>query len=380
MLFKILIVSVIFVNLSESNERSTRALTFPRGTTNGYVVAAAFPLDLPENNVYVSYNFEANYVLPSESTQFTQELYDKIVFITGVKDSIVDQEVIAAEAARRQLNPGLFTRNFVYRMIEQKMEAHGLKNGHDCLLRIICEVAKSDLIQKNGIIGNIFHLLFTPSSSIVESNMNQSYYKSETSTDCSDYSSKCDTRCFGVVNSSESIVNVQKRATPFVPVLYPVNAATGILVAIAIPLSLPNRNVFVSYNFEANYNMPNIPSDSFPGPIKRLPGLVVNNNLDYMLLSRKSTYRVLENRMDANGLNGKKCLLLAICESAQIPLLEHNGILGHILHIILTPSSSMNESLPLEYNKAEDLGTQHKCRKYEKHCAYSMLKLITTLI
>ena len=191
--------------------------------------------------------------------------------------------------------------------------------------------------------------------------------------------------CFGVFNSSESLVSVQKRATIFTPVLFPVNAATGILVAIAIPLSLPNRNVFVSYNFEANYNMPNVPSDSFPGPIKRIPGLVVpNNNVDpleddtddgrglngeilkdnsndetteideettvteepstiqkrdiqnYMLLSRKSTYRVLENRMDANGLNGKKCLLLAICESAQIPLLEHNGILGHILHIILT--------------------------------------------
>lgn len=86
-------------------------------------MAAAFPLDLEENNVYVSYNFEANYVLPSESTQFTQELYDKIVFITGVKDSIVDQEVAAVEEARHQLNPGLFTRNFVYRMIEQKMEA-----------------------------------------------------------------------------------------------------------------------------------------------------------------------------------------------------------------------------------------------------------------
>lgn len=87
------------------------------------MVAVAFPIDLPENNVYVSYNFEANYALPTESTQFTQELYDKIVFITGVEDSIIDQEVTAAEVARNHLDPGLFTRNFVYRMIEQKMEA-----------------------------------------------------------------------------------------------------------------------------------------------------------------------------------------------------------------------------------------------------------------
>lgn len=58
---------------------------------------------------------------------------------------------------------------------------------------------------------------------------------------------------------------------PFAPpLLYPVNAATGILVAIAIPVPLPDQSVFVSYNFEANYNMPNIPSDSFPGPLIRV--------------------------------------------------------------------------------------------------------------
>jgi hypothetical protein len=38
----------------------------------------------------------------------------------------------------------------------------------------------------------------------------------------------------------------------------------------AIPVPLPEQNVFVSYNFEANYNMANIPSDSVPGPLIRL--------------------------------------------------------------------------------------------------------------
>lgn len=57
---------------------------------------------------------------------------------------------------------------------------------------------------------------------------------------------------------------------PFAPpLLYPVNAATGILVAIAIPVPLPSQSVFVSYNFEANYNMPNAAPDSFPGKIDR---------------------------------------------------------------------------------------------------------------
>lgn len=58
---------------------------------------------------------------------------------------------------------------------------------------------------------------------------------------------------------------------PFAPpLLFPVNAATGILVAIAVPVALPDQSVFVSYNFEANYNMPNIPADAISGPLIRV--------------------------------------------------------------------------------------------------------------
>jgi len=38
----------------------------------------------------------------------------------------------------------------------------------------------------------------------------------------------------------------------------------------AIPVALEEYNVFVSYNFEANYNMANVPADAVPGPLNRL--------------------------------------------------------------------------------------------------------------
>lgn len=81
------------------------------------------------------------------------------------------------------------------------------------------------------------------------------------------------------VNKSENaLASKEQSEGRFVPpppplfpsLLFPVNAATGILVAIAVPIPLPQQNVFVSYNFEGNYNMANIPADSFPGPLNRV--------------------------------------------------------------------------------------------------------------
>lgn len=61
--------------------------------------------------------------------------------------------------------------------------------------------------------------------------------------------------------------HLQKRGLFYPWLVYSLNAATGILVAIAIPLhDIDDRNAFVSYNFEANYNMPGQPEHSFPGP------------------------------------------------------------------------------------------------------------------
>jgi hypothetical protein len=44
-----------------------------------------------------------------------------------------------------------------------------------------------------------------------------------------------------------------------------------VLIAIAIPLHLAKgRNVFVSYNFEGNYNEPIYAYETVPGPLVRV--------------------------------------------------------------------------------------------------------------
>ncbi|CAG9808933.1 unnamed protein product [Chironomus riparius] len=246
-------------------------------------------------------------------------------------------------------------------------------------------------------------------------------------------------------NDRSLTISRKKRLLPVIPpapplfpsILYGYNAATGILCAIAVPVALEEYNVFVSYNFEANYNMANVPGDAFPGPLNRLKltdkyptvdpladanyaDVVARNmkrtnedivevesenatlrNIDdettilpeteheftkrspifKTIFTRVGIYTMLESRLDANEINGKKCLLHAICESAKASFLSGNGILGHIFHILLTPSSSVKEKeLPLEYYKAEILGLKGDCTKYEKACNLNVLGLFSTII
>lgn len=47
-------------------------------------------------------------------------------------------------------------------------------------------------------------------------------------------------------------------------------------------------------------------------------------------ITRKNVYRVIE------GYATKACLLRTICEAAATPLAKYDGILGDIVHILLT--------------------------------------------
>lgn len=172
--------------------------------------------------------------------------------------------------------------------------------------------------------------------------------------------------------------------------------AAGILFAIAVPLELPKLyNVFMSYNFEANYRVPTMSSDFTKGPsllyrvkrngakcVERLKvkgnefweknrmltsGVVMpsnfsedfdenNNSLkDKNLrrklnliknecvsnnvppspsITRKRIYNWIEEKLNLHGYVGKACLLRAICEYQHSSFSKYNGVLGDVLHIV----------------------------------------------
>nr|XP_016925735.2 uncharacterized protein LOC108006707 [Drosophila suzukii] len=77
-------------------------------------------------------------------------------------------------------------------------------------------------------------------------------------------------------------------------------------------------------------------------------------------------------------LNGRVCVLKSICESAAAPFDDRNGLLGEVLHILLTPSSSvdpLSEHSDNDYLQAERLGAAGgDCDQMYPRCPKSLLE------
>ncbi|XP_030561473.1 uncharacterized protein LOC115763158 [Drosophila novamexicana] len=216
----------------------------------------------------------------------------------------------------------------------------------------------------------------------------------------------------------------------------------GLFTAIAIPLDLPSRHVFMSYYFEATYTLPKTwheeppvfrrgndtdtdpsgdpvadfgdyyddyedhkpsklkppkrkhktkkktkptptPSsddykDFFEGyPRQERNEAVARHRQEHQLLSRTKFYKILGERFEEHGLgSGDGCLLRLICEANSAQLGELNGVLGSLMHVMFSPSSSQYEALPQRYYNAERNGQRDNCQGYSAKCGRSVLDLI----
>ncbi|KAM8712701.1 hypothetical protein ACLKA7_013090 [Drosophila subpalustris] len=229
----------------------------------------------------------------------------------------------------------------------------------------------------------------------------------------------------------------------------------------AIPIDLPNRHVFLSYNFEASYKLPETwrkkppifhrgnethlglnddgvtdlndyydeyeehephhhkrkkpkpPKRKKPKPLhhnkpskppkkkhkhKNKPKPQTDDYKDFFegfprqdneidlarrrqeetLLSRTKFYELLSRRFEQHGFGSNdQCLLRLICEANSAQLGNHNGVLGSLIHVMFSPSSSQYEALPHRYYTAESKGKQDYCTGYHAKCGRSLLDLIT---
>ncbi|KAF5280297.1 hypothetical protein FQR65_LT03106 [Abscondita terminalis] len=92
---------------------------------------------------------------------------------------------------------------------------------------------------------------------------------------------------------------------------------------------------------------------------------------------RALLYTVIEDFLENFGLDGKACLLRAICEVHAHPL-RNFGLLGEVVKLFLSASKSPFSALLLEYVEAENAGKgksgASECWPYMKDCPKSLFE------
>ncbi|KAH8348218.1 hypothetical protein KR084_005505 [Drosophila pseudotakahashii] len=188
--------------------------------------------------------------------------------------------------------------------------------------------------------------------------------------------------------------------------LFQTNSEFGIFMALAMPLSLKNRNVFISFSYEFNYYQPehiykyppilmgNDWEESYltynttggvDSSSRSFSSVEDNNSTNLQrtsrslpIMSRTNFYIMLKDKLERSGYPGDACLLRLICEANASTLGQVNGLLGAMVHILFTPSSSRDENLDEDYYQAEWDGHRYgDCSSYGTQCQESVLDLIS---
>lgn len=97
--------------------------------------------------------------------------------------------------------------------------------------------------------------------------------------------------------------------------------------------------------------------------------------------SRWTLYQIIVGLLSHKGFEGKSCLLRSICEAVQVEFGHHSGIIGELLHVILSPSTSedaIERHSDNEYHFAEKVGRRgDECELLFRDCPVSILDLFS---
>ncbi|KAL0821268.1 hypothetical protein ABMA28_005868 [Loxostege sticticalis] len=129
-----------------------------------------------------------------------------------------------------------------------------------------------------------------------------------------------------------------KRQVNSLPLIYPYGATYKFIVGLSTPVQNKDNVQFAfAANFQWQYTeFTNISQLSQYYFIKTVSREQREADLLHRRDERLTFYRSLTEMLTAKGMNGHDCVLRAICEAAQYPV-EEEGLVGEILHIILTP-------------------------------------------
>ncbi|XP_026326161.1 uncharacterized protein LOC113234854, partial [Hyposmocoma kahamanoa] len=129
-----------------------------------------------------------------------------------------------------------------------------------------------------------------------------------------------------------------KRQVNGLPLIYPYGGTYKLLIGFTMPVKTTDFvNLYFTANFQYQYlQFTNVSALSRYYFIKEVSReqreVVMKNQRDERIVF----YESLADWLNRQGVTGKQCVLRAICEAAQYPV-EKEGLIGELIHILLTP-------------------------------------------
>lgn len=154
------------------------------------VLGVGLPVDIEDYSVTIGYAIKILHYLPYNATQLKPSpiVYERerrsimdnssseIDPITGQKYEKFERDAVEIKDNSIALNyknvvddfeePNLedeneqFSRWFLYEKMEELVKHHGFE-GRSCIMRMICESSQVNFTYKNGILGELMHILLT---------------------------------------------------------------------------------------------------------------------------------------------------------------------------------------------------------------------------
>lgn len=153
------------------------------------VLGVGLPVDLEDYSVTIGYAIKILHYLPYNATQLhpshivyererrsildnssseidpiTGQKYEKYeIDVVEIKDNSIalnDKNIVDEFEDGNQEEDGQFSRWYLYEKMEELVKHHGFE-GRSCIMRMICESSQVNFTYKNGILGELMHILLT---------------------------------------------------------------------------------------------------------------------------------------------------------------------------------------------------------------------------
>ncbi|XP_076763172.1 uncharacterized protein LOC143430679 [Xylocopa sonorina] len=158
----------------------------------------------------------------------------------------------------------------------------------------------------------------------------------------------------GRVQGDEKELRREERQALYPPPLVnPYGGSVKLVVGFAVPIQIPGRILVYGQNMQFQYMLPDNATfftNYFQRSVRRRRAI---------WNERAVIFDILRQELDRRDIDGKECLKKDICEAAATPL-KDEGLVGELLHLLLTPDYEDATAIDEEYLEAAMAGRKHE--------------------